>query len=106
MFKSLGDLAAGAALYEKYSAVPAEMLAMREVVMARKEPRKLLVQPHLHATEEDGGAAAGGAAATGVGYASFPASPEGMLASFVARYPAEDPELLALYEATKHAVTD
>jgi len=31
----------------RYSAVDAGMLALRAVVMARKEPRKLMVQPHL-----------------------------------------------------------
>lgn len=88
--KSLGDLAAGTALYEHYSSVPADvrrcrsqhytieqpsacllwwrltrlrtpnvnahltlgqMLELRKIVMARKEPRKLLVcpagQPHV-----------------------------------------------------------
>ena len=32
------------ALFERYSAVPAEMAAARQIVMERKEPRKLLVQ--------------------------------------------------------------
>ena len=44
MHKSLGDLAAGTELYERYSAVPPEMTEMRKIIMARKEPRKLLVQ--------------------------------------------------------------
>merc|ERR1719491_1122736 len=46
--KSLGDLESGTALIEKYSAVDEEMASIREIVMARKEPRKLLVQPHMH----------------------------------------------------------
>lgn len=43
--KSLGDQRAGEALFNKYSEVPPQMQKIREIVMARKEPRKLLVQP-------------------------------------------------------------
>jgi hypothetical protein len=64
--------------------------------MARKEPRKLLIQPHMHAAP-DGGA---------ISLQTFDSSPAGMIESFVARFPAEDEELMALYEADKAAVTD
>jgi len=93
--KSLGDLAAGTELFERFSSVNDEMAAIRDIVMARKEPRKLLVQPHLEAD--------------GTGDArlrTFPATPAGMIESFVARYPAEDPELAALYELDAPIVTD
>jgi dipeptidyl-peptidase-3 len=93
--KSLGDLAAGSALFEKYSAVPADLAEIREIVMARKEPRKLLVQPHLEAD-----------ASGGVSLRTFPGSPAGMVESFVARFPAEDRELVALYELEAPSVTD
>ena len=93
--KSLGDVEVGKAMFSRYAEVPAEMAALREVVMARKEPRKLLVQPHMHA---DG--------AGGVALRQFDESTHGMVESFVARYPAEDPELLALYEREKAQVTD
>jgi len=93
-YKTLGDVTAGAAMYRSYSEVPAEMIAIRNVVMARKEPRKLLVQPHLY---RDGEA---------INMANFEESPSGMVASFVARFPAEDSELLDLYHAEKVAVSD
>lgn len=93
--KSLGDVAAGTVLYNKYSEVSAEMLARREIVMARKEPRKLLVQPHLELVE-------GGS----VVLRNFDQSFTGMIESFVARYPKVDPELLALYHGDKAAVSD
>jgi len=93
--KSLADLGAGTALFEKYSAVPPEMAELREIVMARKEPRKLLIQPHLH-LGEDGK----------VALKTFPASPAGMIESFVARFPAEDPELLELYRQDLPHVAD
>ena len=93
-YKSLGDLDGGSVLFEKYSAVSSAMIAVREVVMARKEPRKLLVQPHLH---QVGGSTQ---------LATFPATPVGMIESFVARYPAEDPELLQLHQQDLPHVTD
>ena len=79
-------------MYTSYAAVPDEMAALREIVMARKEPRKLMVQPHLK-RRADG--------APGAEYTDFAPSPEGMVESFVARFPAEDLELYALYEAEK-----
>eukprot|EP00420_Gonyaulax_spinifera_P000929 CAMPEP_0197932888 /NCGR_PEP_ID=MMETSP1439-20131203/109284_1 /TAXON_ID=66791 /ORGANISM="Gonyaulax spinifera, Strain CCMP409" /LENGTH=73 /DNA_ID=CAMNT_0043555695 /DNA_START=1 /DNA_END=222 /DNA_ORIENTATION=+ len=66
------------------------MLSFRAIVMARKEPRKLLVQPHMHIG--DGGK---------VELQTFEASPIGMIESFVARFPAQDEELCKLYEAEK-----
>ena len=95
MHKSLGDVAAGTELFERYSSVDEGMAEIREIVMARKEPRKLLVQPHLQ-KGIDGG----------VTLKTFDASPAGMIESFVARFPAEDPELLDLFEADAAAVTD
>ena len=94
MHKSLGDVTHGTAMFERYSEVDREMTALRAIVMARKEPRKLLVQPHL-AFEE------GKATLT-----SFAATPVGMIESFVARFPAEDPELLALAAADQPHVAD
>jgi dipeptidyl-peptidase-3 len=93
--KSLGDLEGGSALFERYSTVSDEMVGVRAVVMARKEPRKLLVQPHLRL---EGDAA--------VSLASFDATTHGMIESFVARFPAEDAELLALHEAEAAHVSD
>ena len=83
-------------MYNGYSEVPDDMLELRAIVMARKEPRKLLVQPHMHAVDGEAGAA----------LMNFDQTPEGMVASFAARFPAEDPELLALYHAEKAAVSD
>jgi dipeptidyl-peptidase-3 len=95
-YKSLGDLRGGTALFEKYSAVGGEMAAARAIVMARKEPRKLLVQPHLKLN----------AAGNDVELDTFPATTVGMVESFVARFPAEDAELLKLYEAEVADVSD
>ena len=93
-YKSLGDLEAGSAMYTGYSEVPAEMQELREIVMARKTPRSVLVQPHM---------VKGG---DGVELVEFESSAAGMIESFRARFPAEDPELMALYHAEKAAVSD
>lgn len=94
VYKSLGDLAGGSGMFGAYSDVVEEMLDLRGVVMARKEPRKLLVQPHMH--EADGG----------VALRQFDQTPTGMIESFVARFPAEDKDLLNLYYADKADITD
>jgi dipeptidyl-peptidase-3 len=88
--KSLGDVAAGTELFAKYSEVPDEMLAHRSVIMARKEPRKLMVQPVMRRTDDGK-----------VELKTFDPSIEGMIESFRARYPAQDEELLALCRAEK-----
>ena len=59
-------------MYNAYSEVPEQMIALREIVMARKEPRKLLIQPHMHASAEK------------VELQTFASTPTGMIESFVA----------------------
>ena len=93
--KSLGDVAQATTLFEGFSEVTPEMAELREIVMARKEPRKLLVQPHMHAVDTGG-----------VALREFAESPQGMVESFVARFPAEDPELLALHREQAPHVSD
>eukprot|EP00592_Proboscia_alata_P014963 CAMPEP_0194395418 /NCGR_PEP_ID=MMETSP0174-20130528/124414_1 /TAXON_ID=216777 /ORGANISM="Proboscia alata, Strain PI-D3" /LENGTH=868 /DNA_ID=CAMNT_0039191355 /DNA_START=112 /DNA_END=2719 /DNA_ORIENTATION=+ len=93
--KSLGDVEAGTKLFQRYSIVTPAMSAARAIVMARKEARKLMVQPHL---EE-------GPDGTPV-IRSFPGTPAGLIESFVARFPAEDAELLALAEKDMVHVLD
>jgi len=93
-YKSLGDVAAGSTMFKAYSEVPDAMTALRAIVMARKEPRKLLVQPNVCLEGDE------------VLLQTFENTPAGMVASFVARFPAEDPELMELYLAEKDAVSD
>merc|ERR1711865_236879 len=90
VFKSLGDLPAGSKMFNSYSEVPADMAELRAIVMARKEPRKIMVQGHMQAK-----------AAGGFEMKSFESSPIGMISSFVTRFPAEDAELLELYQRDK-----
>lgn len=95
VYKSLGDVENGSKLYNDLSVVPEDMLELRSIVMARKEPRKVLIQPYLKQAENND-----------VELINFPLTTFGMVESFVARFPAEDPELMALYEADKETMTD
>ena len=96
VYKSLGDAENGTKFYNEYSEVPEEMAKLREIVMARKEPRKILIQPHMKKDPSDGT----------IKLQTFPCTPSGMVESFVARFPAEDKELIDLYKADKEAMTD
>ena len=95
VYKSLGDVDTGSKFYSEYSHVPEDMAKLRTIVMTRKEPRKLLIQPHMY-KDDDGK----------IKLKTFPATVEGMIKSFTTRYPSEDSELLALYDADKEAMTD
>ncbi len=44
VFKSLADVASGAAMYDRYSEVEGVWLERRRTVLERKMPRKMLVQ--------------------------------------------------------------
>eukprot|EP00281_Chroomonas_sp_CCMP1168_P025009 CAMPEP_0206228978 /NCGR_PEP_ID=MMETSP0047_2-20121206/9450_1 /ASSEMBLY_ACC=CAM_ASM_000192 /TAXON_ID=195065 /ORGANISM="Chroomonas mesostigmatica_cf, Strain CCMP1168" /LENGTH=709 /DNA_ID=CAMNT_0053652243 /DNA_START=52 /DNA_END=2181 /DNA_ORIENTATION=+ len=79
VYKATADVEAGQGMYGKYSEVPQEMLELRETVLECKQPRKLFVQP---VTRLAGGA---------VELQDFPATPEGMIASFVARFADDGP---------------
>lgn len=50
MYKSTADYNAGRALYDRYSAVSEEFLALRKTVLARKTPRRMFVQCHTSIT--------------------------------------------------------
>ncbi|EDO43060.1 predicted protein [Nematostella vectensis] len=85
VFKSTADYASGKDLYDKYSAVDAHFLEMRNIVLARKTPRRMFVQSHT--TIQDGV----------VSLKEFEASASGMIASFIARFPGDDPVLEKLW---------
>eukprot|EP00930_Biecheleria_cincta_P024341 TRINITY_DN17432_c0_g1_i1.p1 TRINITY_DN17432_c0_g1~~TRINITY_DN17432_c0_g1_i1.p1 ORF type:complete len:776 (-),score=144.53 TRINITY_DN17432_c0_g1_i1:259-2586(-) len=87
IYKSLGDFEQGSKMFAAYSEVPSDMAQLRAIVMARKEPRKLLVQPHME-MGSDGK----------VAFCEYDETPEGMIKSFVARYPSQDDALWALYQ--------
>lgn len=50
MYKSTADHDSGKILYDRYSAVDDEFLALRKTVLARKTPRRMFVQAHTSVT--------------------------------------------------------
>ncbi|XP_019853078.1 PREDICTED: dipeptidyl peptidase 3-like [Amphimedon queenslandica] len=77
--------------YNKYSTVTDDHLMLRDTVMARKMPRRLFVQPHT-STDTDGS----------VVLNEFDSSFEGIISSFLARYPNNDTELESLWRNDQH----
>lgn len=90
VYKSMADVAGGQSLYDKYSEVSGEWLALRETVLTRKIPRRMYVQP---LTVEEGG---------GVQLREFAASPEGIIQCCVECFPAYDSGLEALWKKDRH----
>lgn len=74
VYKSTGNVAVGGAMFNDYSVVTPEMLSYREIVMARKEPRRLLLQPNMLL---EGGE---------VLLKDYPETPAGVVESFVDRF--------------------
>ena len=46
LYKSTADYKQGKAMYAKYTNVCENMLSLREIVLKRKQPRKMFVQCH------------------------------------------------------------
>jgi dipeptidyl-peptidase-3 len=93
VYKSLGDAENGSKMYNDLSIVPDDMFELRKIIMDRKEPRRLLIQPHLKKTADNG-----------IELNNFSHTTEGMVGSFAARYPKEDTELMDLYHDDKNAM--
>ena len=51
VFKATADVAAASAMYEKYTSVSATFRELRAEVVARREPRKMFVQPNIMFSE-------------------------------------------------------
>lgn len=92
--KSCADIERGSALWAKYSVVDEKMRQYRHIVLARKKPRAIYVQPHLHRAEDGS-----------VALKEFPATFTGIAESFIARY-AEMPHLAKLAADEKAFVDD
>ena len=104
VYKSTADAAAGMPWYDGYSAVPDAWLPLRDLVVAKRKPRQMFVQPLLEAAGGGGAASDGSRIVTGTGQSSvqlrvFPATVEGVVSSFVRRFPTVETELLAAWEA-------
>uniref|UniRef100_A0A1X7TG90 Uncharacterized protein n=1 Tax=Amphimedon queenslandica TaxID=400682 RepID=A0A1X7TG90_AMPQE len=91
IYKSTADVSSGQLLYNKYSTVTDDHLLLIDIVMARKMPRRLFVQPHT-SIDTDGS----------VVLNEFDSSFEGIISSFLARYPNYDTELESLWRNDQH----
>ncbi|CAG0890395.1 unnamed protein product [Cyprideis torosa] len=76
VFKATGDVESAKSMYMAYSAVNDKFLKWRSIVIDRKQPRKMLVQPITQKAE-------GGDTIT---LKVYPASVEGLIQSYVDRY--------------------
>lgn len=86
VYKSTGDVENGSQMFAKYSEVTDEMLEVRDIVLARKEPRKQLIQPNLLLGQ------------SGVELRTYESDTKGMVQSWVDRYQQDIPELISLVE--------
>ena len=101
--KATANVAAARALFEPLTTVPLSWLPLRALVIAKRAPRAMMLQPvlSLASSTELGptAEAADRAVVGGVCLRSFPATIAGLINAFVARFPVEDPALLALAAA-------
>ncbi len=85
IYKSMGDFEAAKAMFDGYSMVDAEMLRVRDIVIANKIPRRINLQPNVFL---EGGEPV---------YKGYEESFEGVVQSYVERYP--DDFLEDVYDA-------
>jgi len=74
VFKSTGDVENGTKFYSELSEVSEEFVKLREIILARKKPRRVFVQPHTYIENNQ------------VKLLEFDASAEGVIKSFVTRF--------------------
>jgi len=86
-FKSTGDFKRGEAFFQHYNEVDEIGLKMREIVIVHKKPRRMNIQGNLLLGAE------------GPVLKQYPETFQGVIQSFQDRFPREDPELLAYWEA-------
>lgn len=78
IYKSIGDSDSATKLFNEHSEVSGDMLKIREIVVANRQPRRLEVQPNLIVNPGD---------RTGkVEYKSYPGTLEGIIESYNDRF--------------------
>lgn len=76
VFKATADVVRATNMYKELTDVPNEMLKLRDLVLAYKQPRKIFVQAHTKKTQDN----------NEVELQTFEASNEGLIQSFVTRF--------------------
>lgn len=92
VYKATADYESAKAMYDRYTAVPDSMLALRALVLKCRKPRPFFVQPVTRVGD------------SGVELEKFDPSVAGVTASFAARFPAVDAELEALWKKDFEAI--
>ncbi|XP_031572146.1 dipeptidyl peptidase 3-like [Actinia tenebrosa] len=87
VYKSTADYEGGKALYDHYSKVEEEFLEYRKIVLARKTPRRMFVQANTRCQDNK------------VSMSTFSSNAEGMIKSFISRFPRDDHVLEGLWRA-------
>ena len=77
VYKSMGDYDSAKKFFDHYSEVDAEMLKIREIVIANKLPRRLELQPNLFLNQ----------VSSTVDYKDYSDDFEGVISSYVERFP-------------------
>ncbi|XP_026729416.1 dipeptidyl peptidase 3 isoform X1 [Trichoplusia ni] len=80
--KATGDIAAGEKLFDKYSRLDEPWNRWRDIVMLHKQPRNIFVQPNTILINSNKGEE--------VDLKRYPATAEGMITSWVERFPNTD----------------
>merc|ERR1712059_204531 len=78
VYKATGDIKAAKSMYDKYSEVSEPWASRRDIVVARKQPRMILVQANTEIKEEK------------LSLVQYDPSPEGMVRSWAERFPDSD----------------
>eukprot|EP01027_Heterolobosea_sp_BB2_P001330 GEZU01002034.1.p1 GENE.GEZU01002034.1~~GEZU01002034.1.p1 ORF type:complete len:228 (-),score=98.48 GEZU01002034.1:314-997(-) len=87
VYKSTADVEAGAKMFNAYTAVPDEFVRLRDVVIAKKQPRKIFVQANTTiATATATSTTNNGDDDVIIQLVEYDASPEGIIYSFVDRF--------------------
>jgi len=80
VYKSMGDFDAAQKFFTHYSQVDEKMLKARDIIIAKKKPRRLELQPNLVLGTDSTGSQK-------VTYKAYPETHEGIIQSHLERYP-------------------
>jgi dipeptidyl-peptidase-3 len=104
VYKSTADVEAGTRMFNQYCEVPEPWLALRALVVAKRKPRQMLVQPVIEAVGSEPAFPSESTVTTSKAQGDlqlrdFPATAAGIVDSFAHRFRSVDHDLLALWRA-------
>lgn len=90
VFKSTADLEAATAMFGGYSQVDEKFLEIRNIIMENKKPRRITLQGNLLKDFEGK-----------ITYKTYPETAEGIIQSYIDRFPTFDGEVLDLWNENR-----